>query len=441
MLNGLFVTVVVASVLLAAATGRMEAVTQSVISSARDAVTLAIGLVGVMAFFLGLMRVAEDGGLMRRLARALGPVMKRLFPGVPVDHPAMSAMILNISANMLGLGNAATPFGIRAMEQLDTLNGEKGTASNAMILFLAINTAGLAILPSGVIGLRASLGSIDAAGILFPTWVASGSATLVGILAATLLCKLPRYRITEPQAITSAPSSNGNSLDGTEEISEPHPLRRWAVRIFWFVFLVLLVRYLNSNNWNLLSTNQNPNGSGDIATLVRSSLSFWMLPGLVAGLTLYGWQRGVRVYDSLIIGAKQGFEVALRIIPYLVAILVAVGMLRASGGIDWLALVFSPLTSLIGMPAEALPMAVLRPLTGSGAFGVMAETMNAHGPDSLIGYMVSTFQGSTETTFYTLAVYFGAIGIVRTRHALPACLLADIAGILAAVAIVNLMFG
>ena len=203
----------------------------------------------------------------------------------------------------------------------------------------------------------------------------------------------------------------------------------------------MLARYLNSNSWSLLSSNQGPDGDGDFVTLVRSSLSFWILPGLVAGLTLYGWQRGVRVYESLIIGAKQGFDVALRIIPYLVAILVAVGMLRASGGIDSLALVLTPLTSLIGMPAEALPMATLRPLTGSGAFGVMAEAMRAHGPDSLIGYMVSTFQGSTETTFYTLAVYFGAIGIVRTRHALPACLLADIAGILAAVAIVNLMFG
>ena len=441
MLNGLFVVVVVTSVLLAAATGRMEAVTQALIDSARDAVTLAIGLVGVMAFFLGLMRVAEDGGLMRRLASALGPIMKRLFPGIPADHPAMSAMILNISANMLGLGNAATPFGIRAMEQLDTLNSEKGTASNAMVLFLAINTAGLAILPTGVIGLRASLGSNDAAGILFPTWIASGTATLVGILAATLICKLPRYRNTEPQTITSATPSIREKPVTAKEQTESNSLRRWAVWLFWFVFSVFLVRYLNSNSWNLFSPNQELSPHADFVTLVRSTLSFWMLPALVAGLTLYGWQRGVRVYESLVAGAKQGFDVALRIIPYLVAILVAIGMLRAAGGIELLALLLTPFTSLIGMPAEALPMAVLRPLTGSGAFGVMAEAMNTHGPDSLIGYMVSTFQGSTETTFYTLAVYFGAIGIVRTRHALPVCLLADIAGILAAVAIVNLMFG
>ena len=323
MLNGLFVIVVVTSVLLAAATGRMEAVTQALIDSARDAVTLAIGLVGVMAFFLGLMRVAEDGGLMRRLASALGPVMKRLFPGIPADHPAMSAMILNISANMLGLGNAATPFGIRAIEQLDTLNSEKGTASNAMVLFLAINTAGLAILPTGVIGLRASLGSNDAAGILFPTWIASGTATLVGILAATLLCKLPRYRNTEPQTITSAPSTIGDTLGEAEESIKPTALRRWAVWLFWFVFFVFLVRYLNSSSWNLFSPNKELNPDDDFVTLVRSTLSFWMLPALVAGLTLYGWQRGVRVYESLVAGAKQGFDVALRIIPYLVAILLS----------------------------------------------------------------------------------------------------------------------
>ncbi len=428
MLNGLFVFAVITSILLAGFTGRMEALTQAIIDSARDAVTLAIGLVGVMAFFLGLMRVAEDGGLARRIARAIGPLLQRLFPEVPVDHPAMSAMILNISSNMLGLGNAATPFGIRAMEELNSLNGNKGTASNAMVLFLAINTAGLAILPSGVVGLRASLGSQDAAGIFFPTWVASASATVVGILAATLLSRLPRYRATAPPVVTPATPSTPETI--APDATDGHPRRRWAVWLFWLVFVGLLVRYLVV-----------PGLSDETTNLVRSASSFWMLPALVAALTLYGWQRGVPVYESLVAGAKQGFDVALRIIPFLVAILVAVGMLRASGGIEVMVTVIGPVTSLIGMPAEALPMAILRPLTGSGAFGIMAEAMTAHGPDSLIGYMVSTFQGSTETTFYTLAVYFGAVGIVRTRHALPACLLADLAGILAAVAIVNAMFG
>ena len=435
MLNILFVVVVLASVLLAALANRMEELTQAILTSAADAVTLGIGLVGVMAFFLGLMRVAEDGGLLRKIARAVGPVMQRLFPSVPVDHPAMSAMILNISSNMLGLGNAATPFGIRAMEELNTLNGHKGTASNAMVLFLAINTAGLAVLPSGVVGLRASLGSQDATGIFFPTWFASGAATLVGILAVTLLGRLPRYRATEPPVLAppSPPAAAGEPAGVTVsgiDPSPPTPRRTWTVIVFWLVLFGLLGRHLVGSSSGVTM--------GD---LIRGVMSYWMLPALVAGLILYGWSHGVRVYDSLVVGAKQGFDVALRIIPYLVAILVAVGMFRASGGIDLLVQVIGPITALIRMPAEALPMAILRPLSGSGAFGVMAEIMTTHGPDSLIGYMVSTFQGSTETTFYTLAVYFGAVGIMNTRHTLPACLLADVAGILGAVFIVNLMFG
>ncbi|MBL03764.1 MAG: spore maturation protein [Acidobacteria bacterium] len=441
MLNGLFVFVIVASILLAALTGRMEQLSQAVLSSAGEAVTLAIGLVGVMAFFLGLMRVAEDAGLLRRVARAIGPVMRLLFPDVPSDHPAMSAMILNISSNMLGLANAATPFGIRAMEELDKLNSRKGTASNAMVLFLAINTAGLAVLPSGVIGLRASLGSADAAGILLPTWFASGCATIVGVLVATLLSRLPYYRVSEPPGLPAKQvledkvslSQEVANLEDTEfegtrskEISK----RRWVVLAFWITFIGLFIRHI--------LTTPTDASADDLA---RSIMSNWSLPVIIASLILYGWAHGVRVYDSLIIGAKQGFEVALRIIPYLVAILVAIAMFRASGGIDLMGIMVAPITTLIQMPPEALPMAILRPLSGSGAYGNMAEIMSTHGPDSLIGYMVSTFQGSTETTFYTLAVYFGAIGIVRARHAIISCLMADVAGILAAVFIVNLLFG
>ena len=441
MLNGLFVFVIVASILLAALTDRMEQLSQAVLSSAGEAVTLAIGLVGVMAFFLGLMRVAEDAGLLRRVARAIGPVMRLLFPDVPSDHPAMSAMILNISSNMLGLANAATPFGIRAMEELDKLNSRKGTASNAMVLFLAINTAGLAVLPSGVIGLRASLGSADAAGILLPTWFASGCATIVGVLVATLLSRLPYYRVSEPPGLPAKQvledkvslSQEVANLEDTEfegtrskEISK----RRWVVLAFWITFIGLFIRHI--------LTTPTDASADDLA---RSIMSNWSLPVIIASLILYGWAHGVRVYDSLIIGAKQGFEVALRIIPYLVAILVAIAMFRASGGIDLMGIMVAPITTLIQMPPEALPMAILRPLSGSGAYGIMAEIMSTHGPDSLIGYMVSTFQGSTETTFYTLAVYFGAIGIVRARHAIISCLMADVAGILAAVFIVNLLFG
>ena len=436
MLNGLIVSIALASILLAAFSGQMQALTDSILTSARGAVDLAIGLVGIMAFFLGLFRIAEDAGLLRHLARLVGPMLHRLFPSVPVGSPAMSAMILNISSNMLGLGNAATPFGIKAMEELDKLNSKPGTATNAMVLFLAINTSALAILPSGAVGMRASVGSEDAMGIFIPTWFASGCATLVGITAAVLLSRLWIYRSTEPAALTAA--DTGNMADAADyaplafdapEALAPKPVRRWLGRLFWLGLAGLLARFV----WD-----GRTESTADIITDVTSA---WMLPTLVATLVLYGWVRGVRVYDSLVEGAKQGFQVAIRIIPYLVAILVVVGMFRASGGIDLIVVVLSPFTAIIGLPAEALPMALLRPLTGTGAFGVMTETMQVYGADSVVGYMVSTFQGSTETTFYTLAVYYGAVGIRETRHTVPACLLADTAGILGAVFIVNLMFG
>ena len=439
MLNGLIVSVALASILLAAFAGQMQALTDAILTSARDAVELAIGLVGVMAFFLGLFRVAEDAGLLRHLARLVGPALHRLFPSVPVGSAAMSAIILNISMNMLGLGNAATPFGIKAMEELNQLNSKPGTATNAMVMLLALNTSALAILPSGVVGLRASVGSADAMGIFVPTWFASGCATVVAVTAVLLLSRLWIYRSTEPAPLTLSPADAddgtvaavdvaGLAVDAPEAL-EPKPMRRWFGRLFWLVLAGLLARFV----WG-----SRTEATGDIITGVTST---WMLPTLVATLILYGWVRGIRVYDSLAEGAKQGFQIAIRIIPYLVVILVVVGMFRASGGIDLLVSVIAPITGLIGLPAEALPMALLRPLTGQGAFGVMAEAMTVHGADSLIGYMVSTFMGSTETTFYTLAVYYGAVGIRDTRHTVPACLLADIAGILGAVFIVNLMFG
>lgn len=342
----------------------------------------------------------------------------------------MSAMVLNISANMLGLGNAATPFGIKAIEELDKYNSQKGTATNAMALFLTINTAGLALLPSGVIGIRAALGSANAAGIWIPTWFASGCATIVGVTAAILLSRLPRYRATEPPASAGDNILSEAAVSHTEAEPAVSPSRRWVGRLFWVIFFALAVRDFLRRL-----------GEETASAVFRDTLSFWMLPALVAVFVLYGWIRRIQVYESLVEGAKEGFQVALRIIPFLVAILVVIGMFRASGGLDIIVSLIAPITALVGMPGEALPMALLRPLSGAGALGVASEAMTVHGPDSLIGYMVSTYQGSTETTFYTLAVYFGAIGVKTTRHTVPACLMADIAGILAATFIVNLLFG
>lgn len=430
MLNAIFVVLILGSVLIGAWTGNMQAVTDAILKSSGTAVDLAIKLIGLMAFFLGLSKVAEAGGLLRLICRLVGPAMRRLFPGVPPEHPAMSSMVLNIGSNMLGLGNAATPFGIRAIEQLDSLNGKKGTATNAMVLFLTINTAGLALLPTGVVAMRTAAGSANPVGIWFPTWIASGCATLVGLAVAILLSRLARFRASEPPTVQ--PPATHVERDAMAELPSDEPIawRRVAMWGFWAIFVALAAARVN-RIWQ----------GGTLFGTLTELASSWVMPAIVIGMLLFGWSRGVKVYDVLVEGAKEGWHVAVRIIPFLVAILVGIGMFRASGGMDMLVTLLQPMTGLIGMPAEALPMAILRPLTGSGALGYMVETMTTHGPDSLIGYMVSTFQGSTETTFYVLAVYYGAVGVKNTRHTLPACLAADAAGILAATVTVNLMLG
>ena len=437
MLNTLFVTIALLSILLAAFTGQMEAVTNGLLTSAVTAVELAIGLVGTMAFFLGLVRVAQDAGLLDKVAHALGPVVRKLFPTIPAGSPAISAIVMNFSANMFGLANAATPFGIKAMQELEKLNSRPGTATNAMVMFLAINTSALAILPTGMVALRVSLGSQDPAGIFFTTWFASALATIMAICSTTLLARLRRYDSTEPVPIDPTPAV-GNTSAATGNTHQPHynstpaviKSRLWLGRFFWFLFSIVTLRHLGTQ-WN----------TETLFDITRELMSFWTIPFVVSAIVLYGWVRQVAVYDSLVEGAKEGFQVALRIIPFLVAILVLVGMFRASGGLDILVGVLAPITIMIGMPAEVLPLALLRPFSGSGAFAIAAETMQAHGPDSLIGYMSATFTGSTETTFYTLAVYYGAIGVKATRHTVPACLAADVVGILAATLIVNLLIG
>jgi len=286
------------------------------------------------------------------------------------------------------------------------------------------------VLPSGVIALRVSLGSADPAGIFFPTWFASGCATVAGVTAAILLARLRRYRATEPPRADEA-GDPGAAADEAPPPDAPVRRLRRALALVWVVgFLALLARHV----W--LEVAGRP-----ALDVIRGVMSEWTLAAVVGSIVLFGWARGVNVYGALVEGGKEGFQVALRIIPFLVAILCMVGMLRGAGGIDLLVAGLGPLTQRIGMPPEALPMALLRPLSGSGAYGVMAAIMQQHGPDSFIGYLVSTLQGSTETTFYVLAVYFGAVGVKHTRHAVPACLTADVVGILAATLIVNLLFG
>jgi len=404
----------------------MEALATGMIDTASDSVTLAIGLVGVMSLFLGLMKVAEAGGLLTIIARLLRPLMIRLFPDVPAEHPAMGAMIMNMSANVMGLGNAATPFGIRAMQELDKLNAHKGTATNAMVLFLAVNTSSVTLLPTGVIALRAASGSIEPAAILPTTLFATLCSTIVAILSAKLY---QRWFPIEPAVSALAPQSAGPEAALPEEsaISEAaaaadtgQAYPGWVSALALLCIVALI----------------------PLAILYGRAVSPWIVPGLMMALLGFGMARGVRVYEVFVEGAKDGFQVAIRIIPYLVAILVAVGMFRASGAMELLIEPLGAMTRLVGLPPEALPMALLRPLSGSGAYGILASILAdpATGPDTYVGFLVSTFQGSTETTFYVLAVYFGAVQIRRIRHALAAGLTADVAGIAAAVFICAVLF-
>jgi spore maturation protein SpmA len=411
----------------------MAQLTGGVIDAAGGAVELAIALIGVMTLFLGLIKVAEAGGLLAILARLIRPLMVRLFPDVPPEHPAMGAMILNLSANMMGLGNAATPFGIRAMQALNQLNTRPGTATDSMVLFLAINTSSVTLLPTGVIALRAAAGSSDPAAILPTTLFATLCATVAGITAAFFFRRL----FPLPAAPAAPPSEPGNEPEPAKDpfalpegsapdtsalpevVDRPYPGWVSAMALLAFVAFIPL------------------------SVLYGQAVAPWIIPSLVLGFLTFGLLRGVRIYEVFVEGAKEGFYVAVRIIPYLVAILVAVGMLRASGALGAFVTFLGPITGPLGLPPEALPMALLRPLSGSGAYGVMASIINDPdiGPDSYVGYLVTTLQGSTETTFYVLAVYFGAVGVRRLRHALPACLTADLVAVIAAVIAVSVVFG
>ncbi len=395
----------------------MDALSKAMVDSATGSVELALGLVGVMTLFLGLMKVAEAGGMLTILARLIRPLMVRLFPDVPAEHPAMGAMILNISANALGLGNAATPFGIRAMQELNRLNKVPGTATDSMVLFLAINTSSVTLLPTGVIAIRAAAGSVDPAGILPTTLFATACSTIAAISAALL------YRRFFP--ITSVQGQQVLAVEEIEEVKENgvQLLQGEGAYPLWVSFAAL----------------------GALVSLIPITVFYgkviapWILPGLMVGFLLFGVLRRVSIYEVFVEGAKEGFQVAIKIIPYLVAILVAVGMFRASGALDAVVDFIGQWTLALGMPPEALPMALLRPLSGSGAYGVMASIIDdpAIGPDSYTGYLVTTLQGSTETTFYVLAVYFGAVQIKRIRHALWTALTADLVAVIAAVVAVG----
>jgi spore maturation protein SpmA len=439
-INTIWLFLVVVSVAVAAYTGKMDETTKASFESAKSAVTLAIGLIGVMALWLGIIKVAEEAGLMKVIARGLRPVMVRLFPDVPADHPAMSAMIMNFAANILGLGNAATPIGIKAMQELDKLNTEKGTATNAMCLFLAINTSAITLLPLGVITVRSSAGAANPASIFLPTLLTTCFSTCVAIVAAKLLQRrgirhtVPAEVPVQPgtdfaASITTATTkvlghTGANASADTPATPEPEKNNRAAPGgIGKLIIALLIVAFLVAVPYRMFT------GSLKVVFGIDTlySVTEWLMPLLMCTLLVYGYFRGVKVYETVTEGAKEGFTTAVRIIPFFVTIFVAIGMFRASGAFDFFVAILNPALSLVGMPPEGITMAFMRPLSGSGAFGIMSEIVT-RAPDSFASYLVSTMQGATDTTLYILAVYFGAIGIQRSRHALPAGLIADAAG-------------
>ncbi len=370
------------------------AIMNSTFSSAETAFTISLGLTGVLSLWLGIMRIGEKGGVVAAFARILSPVFCRLFPDIPKGHPVTGTIFMNIAANMLGLDNAATPMGLKAMEQLQTLNEKKNSASNPMIMFLVLNTSGLTLIPVSIMVYRAQMGAAQPTDIFIPILLATFFSTLAGILTVSLY---QRINLLNKVLLLA--------LGGTTLV---------VAGIIWL--------------FHSLSRTQ--------IDVVSTSLANILLFTVIIGFILAGVRKKINVYDAFIEGAKEGFQTAVRIIPYLVAILVAIGVFRASGAMDLIIGGVERLVSACGGDTDfvaALPTALMKPLSGSGARGLMVDAMNTYGADSFVGRLACVFQGSTDTTFYILAVYFGSVGIKQTRHAIPCGLLADLAGIIAAV--------
>ena len=386
-------------------TGDLEvfpAMIDSTFAQSKTAFEISLGLTGVLALWMGVMKIGERGGVVNVMARLLGPVFSKLFPEVPKGHPVTGSIFMNLSANMLGLDNAATPLGLKAMEQLQELNPKKETASNSMIMFLVLNTSGLTIIPVSILVYRAQMGAAQPTDVFIPILMATFFSTLAGIIVTSFFQRI-------------------NLLNRTLLLTLGGMCLFVAAVIWGF-------SRLDSVLMNQVSV----------------SVANILLMTIIVGFIVAGLLKKVNVYDAFIEGAKEGFTTAVRIIPYLVAILVGIGVFRASGAMDWLIDGVRSLIAALGFDTDfvgALPTALMKPLSGSGARGMMVDAMTTYGPDSLPGRLACIFQGSTDTTFYILAVYFGSVGIRYTRHAVACGLLADLAGIIAAIAIALLFFG
>lgn len=377
------------------------AIINSTFDSSKTAFEISLGLTGVLSLWMGIMRIGEQGGVIGVFSRLLSPLFTKLFPEIPKGHPVTGSIFMNLAANMLGLDNAATPLGLKAMEGLQELNPKKDTASNPMIMFLVLNTSGLTLIPISIMVYRAQLGAAQPTDVFVPILLATFFSTLAGIIAVSLY-----------QRINLLNRTILLFLGGTSLVI--------AGIIYFF---------------SMLSRQQI-----DIYSTTTANVFLFVI---IIGFIVAGMRKKINVYDAFVEGAKEGFTTAVRIIPYLVAILVAIGVFRASGCMDYLIEGIANLVSLCGINSDfvgALPTALMKPLSGSGARGLMVDAMNTYGADSFVGRLSCIFQGSTDTTFYILAVYFGSVGVVRTRHAVPCGLFADLAGIIAAILICYLFF-
>ncbi len=377
------------------------AIINSTFDTSKTAFEISLGLTGVLSLWLGVMKIGEKGGVVNAMARWLSPVFTRLFPDIPRNHPVFGNIFMNISANMLGLDNAATPLGLKAMEGLQALNTKKDTASNPMIMFLVLNTSGLTIIPVSIMVYRAQMGAAQPTDIFIPILIATFISTLAGVVITSLF---QRINLLQPVLLATL---GGLSL-----------------------LVATLIWGFSRLDGPMMNT---------VGTTSANVLLFLIIICFIAA----GVRKRINVYDAFVEGAKGGFETAVRMIPYLVAVLVGIGVFRASGAMDWLTESVKWLGGLTGADAEwvgALPTALMKPLSGSGARGMMVDAMTTYGADSFVGRLSCIFQGSTDTTFYILAVYFGSVGISKTRHAVACGLLADLAGILAAIGIAYLFF-
>ena len=378
------------------------AMMDSTFSSSKTAFEISLGLTGVLSLWLGVMKIGEKGGVVNVLARLLSPVFTKLFPDIPKGHPVTGSIFMNIAANMLGLDNAATPLGLKAMEQMQELNSKKDTASNPMIMFLVLNTSGLTLIPVSIMVYRAQLGAAQPTDIFIPILLATFFSTLAGVIVTSLYQRINLMNKTMLLTLGGA------------------------------CILVSAIIWAFSQM------------SGDTMNRVSTTVANILLMTIITSFIIAGVRKKVNVYEAFIEGAKDGFQTAVRIIPYLVAILVGIGVFRASGAMDLLIGGMRSAVALCSIDTQwvdALPTALMKPLSGSGARGMMVDAMTTYGADSFVGRLSCIFQGSTDTTFYILAVYFGSVGIRNTRHAVSCGLLADFAGVIAAIAICYLFFG